>query len=355
MVGQNRKQIHRFFKKMIFFIVFLAILDVLLGRFIEIVFFLQPSGKYARLTKAINNTTADILIFGSSHAHRHYVPSILEEATGLKCYNAGTKGQRMIFNLALQEVIFNHHVPKITILSIDPKFVYNDEKQYEKLSDLLPYYRKNHELRNVLYKRGPYEKYKLLSHLYPYNSTLVHIVYFYLNPQKDFSGYRPLIGNIKPHRSKYLENNNDVDDAVDAEDESLKRDIDPNSIEALEKFIANCSRYGSKLIMIVSPNFAGNGYENDPSFNKIKGIVTQHKIPFINYSDNKMFALNGKYFHDFQHLNKNGARLFSHMVARQLLSIDGLAGKKNNEHISTRQNNDPTSTSTATIQQRKSI
>ena len=337
MADRGGRQIIRFIKKLAIFVVLLFVVDVVMGRFIETVFYLQPSGKYARLTRAIKNTTADIVIFGSSHAHRHYVPSILEAATGLECYNAGTKGQRMIFNLSLQEVIFKHHVPKITLLNVDPRFLYKDEKEYEKLADLLPYYRKNHGLLKVLSLRGPFEKYKLLSHLYPYNSTLVHIVYFYLEPKKDFSGYRPLIGNLKPQGSVRQVRNIDPEGNEDIEITSGFKEIDLKCIEALERFIANCTRYGSKLILIVSPNFAGNAYDNDPSFNKIKEIVSRYNVPFLNYADHPLFSLKRKYFHDFQHMNKTGAEQFSRMVSKQLVSLTGLTVQKGNGRLRTTQ------------------
>ena len=326
MATKGGRQIKRFIKKLSLFIALLLVLDLVMGRLMETVFYLQPSGKYARLTRAVKNTTADIIIFGSSHAHRHYVPSILEKGTGLECYNAGTKGQGMIFNMALQEVMFSHHVPKISILNIDPRFLCKDEKQYEKLADLLPYYRKNHELRKVLLLRGPFEKYKLFSRLYPYNSTLVHIAYFYLNPQKDYSGYRPLIGNLKQRISIRNVQNEDMEEQEnDDEDTFEKKEIDPKCVEALNKFITNCFLNGSKLLIVVSPNFAGNAYENDPSFDKIKNIVSLYNVPFLNYSNHHLFALNGEYFHDFQHMNEKGAKLLSHMITKQLVTLFDLS------------------------------
>jgi hypothetical protein len=304
--------------KILVLVFIIAAVDLFLGRAIEKIFYMQGTGKYARITKAIDNSTAEIFVFGSSHAHRHYNPRIISSVTGLNCYNVGTKGQGILFNLAVQEEIFNRHVPQITILNIDPKILYQNPKLYDRLADLLPYYRKHKSLAKHLNLRGPFEKYKLKSNLYPYNSTLAHIIYFHLVPQKDISGHRPLIGNIKPRKINNVTLK--LEDQYNSDSKVPEKPLDQNFMNAFNTFIDNCRNYGSRLILIASPNYSGDSYNNDNSFNQIRKIIEDKGIEFYNFSGHSIFKLNEEYFHDLQHMNKQGAGLFSKMIAEKIQS-----------------------------------
>jgi hypothetical protein len=319
MLFKDKKKL-RVALRIIVLVLILGAVDQFMGRAIEKIFYMQGSGKYARITKAIDHSTADIFIFGSSHAHRHYDPSIISSITGAECYNVGTKGQGILFHLAVQEAIFNRHVPEITILNIDPKILYENKKLYDRLADLLPYYRKHKSLDRHLTLRGPFEKYKLKSGLYPYNSTLAHILYFHLVPQNDVFGHRPLIGNIKPRKFKNvaLEERDQNQNKIASRTAELP--LDENFINAFNAFIDNCRKYGSRLILIASPNYSGDPYTNDISFNQIRAIINEKNIEFYNFSGHNVFKLNEAYFHDLQHMNKQGARLFSKIIAERIQS-----------------------------------
>ncbi len=306
-----------FIKKIGLFVLVLCAVDFLLGAALEKLFYLQRGGKYSRITRAIyQNSGTDVLVLGSSTAHRHYIPSIISDETRLTCYNAGTKGQRMIFNLALQESIYNHYKPKYIILNIDPKFLSDHKKQYEKLADLLPYYRKNRSLEDILSKRSRFEKYKLISNLYPYNSTLAHIFYYLFTEQRDDDGFRPLRGTIKPRVKK--KSNVNTQPIINELETGESETVDLESINAFKRFIDNCKKNGTHLILVTSPNFSGQNYSEEPSFTEIKRIANSNDIPFIDFSSHQEFSLNGQLFHDYQHLNERGAKKFTHLLADEL-------------------------------------
>jgi hypothetical protein len=100
-----------FSKSLRFFIVFLLI-DLSLGFIAKEIFFSQKTGKYSRLTHSIQRDSSEVIIMGSSHANRHYIPSILEKELNMTCYNSGVQGQGLIFHTALQKMIFKRHKPK---------------------------------------------------------------------------------------------------------------------------------------------------------------------------------------------------------------------------------------------------
>ena len=63
----------------------------------------------------LENTNAQVLIFGSSHAHRHYVPEVFEKTLKKTTYNAGAEGQQLLYHLAMQQMIVKRVKPEVII------------------------------------------------------------------------------------------------------------------------------------------------------------------------------------------------------------------------------------------------
>lgn len=60
---------------------------------------------------------ANILIFGSSRAAHHYVPSILSDSLDMSCYNCGMDGNGIIYGYGKLKTITARYYPKIVILT----------------------------------------------------------------------------------------------------------------------------------------------------------------------------------------------------------------------------------------------
>ena len=100
------------------FIVFL--LDFSIGKTLRYFYFKQKCGRQYRATYAIEKTTADVLIFGSSRAYHHYVPGIIEDKMQQSCYNTGSPGQSLLFNYATLKAILKRYSPKLIVLDVVP-------------------------------------------------------------------------------------------------------------------------------------------------------------------------------------------------------------------------------------------
>ncbi|OED43529.1 hypothetical protein AB832_02515 [Flavobacteriaceae bacterium (ex Bugula neritina AB1)] len=213
------------------FILILLVLDFSFGYIAKQFFYNQETGKYARSTHAIKETEADILIFGSSHAHRHYIPEVIEKELGQSCYNAGAEGQQLVYHGALLDMVLKRYTPKTIVLNIDTDFLLEFEDAYGRLSDLHPYYSEySQELKPVLGLRSKFVDVKLFFHLYQMNSTIMHIIRYGISPQVDYKGYRPLFGSIKKKNNK---------DRIEDQNKENRGDvIDQNFVDALKKFIA---------------------------------------------------------------------------------------------------------------------
>jgi hypothetical protein len=303
-----------FFTKALKFLLIFLIVDNGYGWLAGRMFFSQSSGKYHRITHSLEKEEADILVFGSSHANRHFVPEVFEEQTGKSCYNMGVQGQKILFHSTLQDIVLNRTTPDLMILNVDPDWMYHSQNAYDRLADLHPYYtRYPKEVRQAVNTKGRYEYLKLYLQLYRYNSTLVHILRYALAPQYDDHGYRPLQGRMKPLEEKLGKENGD----------HYKGDpIDPHFVDAFRAFIQRGKERGIAMIFVVSPILNGGDYSEDASFQQMEAILKEEGYPLYNFMNDERFYYQHELFNDRAHLNDDGARLFSKIVLDKINELN---------------------------------
>lgn len=296
--------------KLVKFMIIFCIVDFTLGMVSKQIFFSQQTGKYARSTHAIKNTEAKILIFGSSHAHRHYIPEVFEKELGKTCYNAGAEGQQLLYHTALQSMIVNRTKPELVILNIDEDFLYYSKEAYDRLSDLHPYYTGYKDiLKPILSLESELIDIKMFFNAYQTNSTIMHAIRYYIAPQVDYKGYRPLFGKINPSKTVINEKESKINSA---------EDIDQNFVTALQTFIDTAKKNDIKLIFVTSPAFNRVDHSRNTSFTNIKSIAEKENILFYDYFNSLKFINKPELFHDPSHLNDDGARLFMRDLIREI-------------------------------------
>jgi hypothetical protein len=166
-------------KKLIYNFALVAIvvfvIDFSIGKTLRYYYFKETSGLHYRTTYSMEKTEAELLVLGSSRANHHYVPEIFEDELKMSFYNTGRDGSRLLYNYAVFRSILKRYTPKIIILDIGFDELYSDAEEYARLSPLLPYYKNHPEIRDLIEKRSSFEKIKLLSNIYPFNSSLLAI------------------------------------------------------------------------------------------------------------------------------------------------------------------------------------
>lgn len=301
-----KKEYINFFKKSFKFLLIFLVIEIALGSIARVFFFSQETGKHARITNSILKTEADLFVFGSSHAARHYVPAVLEEELGLTACNAGVLGQKLLFHASLFELILQRTTPKAVILNIDENWLFEAEDAYERLTDLSPFYWEYEDiLAPKLRLYSKMEPLKLHFRSYQYNSTLVHALKYMWLPQPDDNGYIPLHGKMTPV---------DISGAIAGHPDQGVEDIDPNFVDALERIIFLAQKHQVELIFVRSPNVWGSEGKS-VSYDLIKEKADQGKILFLDFDGDERFVANFDLFNDGAHLNDDGARLLSALVA----------------------------------------
>ena len=281
----------------------MVLADLIVGKFLRNLYFKQTSGLYYRTTYAIDSTEAEVLIFGSSRANHHYVPEIFEETLKLSCYNTGRDGNSILYNYAIFESVIKRYSPKLIILDIVPGDMSFSDYSYERLTSLLPYYKDHPEIRETVHLRGQFEKYKLISSIYPFNSSLITILIgtSELNKERkpDIKGYIPLYGIMQ--------------DTIPVRKSFSSDKLDKNKLQALEAIFKTCNEKGVQIVLVTSPYFAQ--IEMDYSQNLVSELCDKYQIDFLDYSKSDVFINSATSFVDFQHLNQEGAIMFSKITA----------------------------------------
>lgn len=300
-----------FFLKLVILFAIVFVLDFILGSILRYFYFKQESGIQYRTTYSIEKTKADILIFGSSRANHHYHPDVFENRMKLSYYNVGCDGSFIFYDLAVLKGVLKRYSPQIVILDFVSGEFEQNQDSYDRLSSLLPYYSSHPEMRSIINLKSKYEKIKMLSHIYPYNSSMFTIAVgnteFNKKRRGDIKGYVPL--------TKIWNGPVQIDSS------SSYYKIDSIKVNAYKTFIRDCIHSKVKLYIVCSP-YLTKSIHTDYSISLGQEIAKKNNIEFFNFSEDSLFINNSKLFTDDAHLNDSGAIIFSNRLINRIIKED---------------------------------
>jgi hypothetical protein len=305
-----KRNVYRyFFFRLFVFTVIVALFDYGIGSMLEYFYFKQTSGVQFRTTYSIEKTTADVLIIGTSRAGHDYRPDIFGHRLNLSCYDVGRDASYIFYQYAVLTAILKRYSPKMIILDFLNGEFKLDRESYDRLQSLLPYYKTHPEIRPMIELKSPFEKIKLLSRIYPFNSSILTIAAgnteFNKKRSGDFDGYVGLTkGWNEPIKS--------ADNAWTA------YIVDSTKIKILEAFIKDCIQAKVKLYIVCSPYFIKKE-KMDYSIACGMKIAKKYNIAFYDFSRDSTFLANPKFFADEIHLNDSGAQVFSNLLIDKIL------------------------------------
>lgn len=294
----------KFLKKLVLLCIALILLDRLIGAGFKHYYFQQKVGLFYRITYVINTTKADILVFGSSRADHHYVPSVFENKLHETFYNCGSDGYNLIYHAAVISAVLKRYTPKHVIIDLTPNELSQSEEG--RLSQLLPY-SDNPCIEPFIKYNGKFENYKLLSKMYPYNSSFITIAFNKFSSDKSRNGDKGFfkLTKVMPFHRKEVY----VDDK-----------IMETRIKILDDFLRELDAKHVKVTLVISPAYYSFIDPNDEGVAIEKLSHKYSNVRFFNYENNPAFADN-KLFQDDLHLNYDGAYKFSEDLANKLTLI----------------------------------
>ncbi len=290
-----------------FFVVFIA--DRLLGAMLKKYYFKQEAGYDYLTTYALEKTSAELVTFGSSRAANIFNTGMFEMQMGLSCFNAGRYGEPIFYHYAVLKTVLERYKPKMILLSFDAGNFSINQESYDRIASLLPYYNDHPEIRDIVALKGPFEKIKLLSSIYPYNSLLLSIV----------SGNTASSKKKFPHLNGYIANKKIFTGELQTIDYSKETALDSIKITAYKAFIQDCEKAKIPLY-IICPPYLINSIGTDASIIEAKKIAKENYIEFLDYSRDTFFSNRPRLFEDFRHLNETGVEIFCNILIKKLSS-----------------------------------
>jgi hypothetical protein len=292
-----------FLFKMVALFAIVFTLDYSIGNILSFFYFKQDSGMQYRTTYSLEKITADIIILGSSRANHNYRPDIFEKRLNLSVYNAGRDGNYIFYHYAILTGVLKRYTPKIIILDFDPGEFSKTQLSYDRISSLLPYYERHPEIRAIIELKSPYERIKLLSSIYPYNSSIFSIAIgnTELNKKRwlDIKGYLPLTKTWNG--------------SIQIDSSSIDHALDSTKVKVYESFIQDCLISKVKLYIVCSPCFIKSN-QTDYSVTLGRDIAKRNYVKFFDFSKDSVLINNPKLFADILHLNDEGAKVFSNIL-----------------------------------------
>lgn len=290
------------------FLAILFLLDFGIGYTLRYFYFKQQYGLEYRTIYSMEKTNADLLVFGSSRANHQYQPFRIEKGFQMSYYNVGRDGTSVFYNYAVLKSVLSRYTPRVIIFDFEPDEFKMVQESYDRISCLLPFYKTHPEIRPIIHLKGPFEKYKLISSIYPFNSNIITIAAgnsaFYKVMTTDFKGYVPLTKTWNKPITTDTSNRMEV--------------LDSNKIKVFRSFITDCIDSGIKLYIVSPPLYIRSIYPKQ-SIVLGKKIAAEYNIEFLDYTNDSTFLSNPSYYTDFIHFNDEGAKVFTDMLVKDIL------------------------------------
>jgi hypothetical protein len=297
----------KFTCKIFLFFVIVGLLDMCYGFFCKSLTSKAKGGTTYHYYYSAKVTNEDVILMGSSRMCRHYNPSIISDSLSMTVYNTGVKGNGIILNYGILNLILERYSPKLIVYDVFSFDMYNDERFADDdaryLDNLKDYY-DNDEIKDIFAKVNPMETLKMYSMLYRYNSKLIRLVGDCLYPTEKYDrGYNPYYGSMDY-----------VPDLDDGRNNQL--DVDTLKLYYVRKFIEKAQGQGVPVVISASPRYGVSpvNHYNDP----IKRICKEYNVPFLDYYADDEIVNKKEYFHDANHLNNIGADVFSTLFVSDL-------------------------------------
>ncbi len=297
----------KFILKGILFITLIIFVDFIIGGIFNSLSLKAKSGGNLKNNYIAYNMEEELLIMGSSRAAHHYKPHIFSDSLNMSCYNCGRDGNGIILMYGRWKLLQERYTPKVIIYDVlyDFDLKINDNIKYT--ADLKKYFN-NKEIKNIIQSISYTESIKMMSNMYRHNSTIINTIGNFITQEQDINkGYLPMY--------KYMK-------IIPEKKESIKHNIsfDETKLLYLEELIKECQGK-TQLFFTISPFY----FQQEVSLNyaPIKQLCEKYNVPFIEYDD-RTFIENNNLFSDSNHLNDEGATLYSQMIAhfvKEYLSI----------------------------------
>lgn len=261
---------------------------------------------------------AEIVISGSSRALTHYNPQIIQRVTGHSTFNLGRNGSQTDMQLAYLKAYLEHNAkPKLVIHNLD-LFSFQTSKEIYDPIQYLPYI-SNHSIYEGIKRVYPDAwKWRYLP-LYGY--VVEDMRFTWIKGAARLFGSQPREDYILGFQPRHTPWTGDFEKFKASIPEGIKTEMEPQGIRDLTELIELCRNQDIRLLLVYSPEyFEMQALEKNrlDVFAKFRELTNRFGVGLWDYSDS-IIGLDRGNFYNSQHLNAEGADLFSQDLAERLV------------------------------------
>lgn len=261
----------------------------------------------------------EIIINGSSRALVHYDPRIIARETGLTAYNLGMNGIQIDVQAGILEAYLRKNkAPSVIIQNLET-FSLEATKAGEIYDPgvYLPYL-SNEALYHALHEIDPqvwkWRHIPLYGYAVPdmrFTWALGVLRWLGVQGSQDyFDGFNP----------RYEQWGQDFENFRKSVSRGVSYRIEPRGVASLERCLRLAQESHAKMILIFAPEYIEMQRlekNREEIFENFRELAAKYGAEFWDYSDSPLSRDRG-HFYNSQHLNAQGAELFSEDVARRL-------------------------------------
>ena len=289
------------------FFVIVAAVDVSVGAFGRYLQGHAKGGSTRQFDDLVMKDRHDVLILGSSRAHHHYDAPFLRDTLGVDVYNAGFDGNGVVLADGVLEMVLNRYKPQLVLFDVEPDFdvnVYEKDNHHTRyIKNLKPYYREG-GVSEIIKDVSMDEWRKVQSGLIRYNTEILGMaVDNLIDRGMERRGFQSLSGKMEK----------------DPEPKAPKKEeLDPFKLAYVEKLIVLCQSNDVPLVLVGSPKY---GKTDSEALRPVKDIANKYEVPFLDYYADPSFMAHKEWFKEPMHLNSEGARVFSKLIAQDISEL----------------------------------
>jgi hypothetical protein len=260
---------------------------------------------------------AQVIITGSSRALSHFDPRIIEAQTGRSAFNLGRNGSQTDMQLAVLKAYLEHNrKPEVVIHSLD-SFSFEATRKVYNPAQYVPYLYDDEFYRPL----QRFDRNTWKSRYLPLYGYVVEDMSFSwilgLGALAGWSATEDFFLGFNPRSKKWTD---EFQRFKSGNTEGVRWPIDPEGIRSLEDLIRLCQQRGIQLVFVYSPEYIEmQKLTNNRAevFDRFRELATCYHFPLWDYSDWR-YAGDTQYFQNSQHLNAEGAAIFSADLADRL-------------------------------------
>ena len=260
----------------------------------------------------------DVLFVGSSRTFRGINPYIIDSICHVNSFNAGKDaGHIPDFEMTIKGYLVNHPAPKLIVLTYDftsfstPNEIFNYPLYYPLIENpVIEQTFKKYGYSTFMIKIFPFLRVTLLDDFTKINGIKMLINHRYEGMDTNEYIYKGYLANSNLHMDK-----------SNIEKTQKRVYVGAESVSELQEIINMCKAKGIKLIVLYQPEYRFNvekSFSNSDSvINMITEMVNKDSVPYLRHDTLEM-CTDSMLFHDRSHLNINGAKVYSAILAKEL-------------------------------------